>query len=110
MQSLEASPSLLVGFQRSEISPRIESSKDALGYILLGESNSKRGILFLKPSSLLREAGGGRHWENLCLHQEGGILLDVYILLHFLLSHILFSIVSSRTVPEKLSGHELRSQ
>lgn len=35
MQSQEASPSLLVRFQMSEINPRIWSSKDALGYIPL---------------------------------------------------------------------------
>lgn len=72
------------------------------------EIELEKGFIFktLVPAG---GGGGGRHWEELRLDQEGGILLEVGILLHFLLLHILFSI-PSRIVTKKFQRHELRSQ
>lgn len=74
---------------------------------MFSERELEKGFIFktLIPAG---GRGGGRHGEKRCLDQEGGILLDACILLHFLLSHTLFSIIPSRSVTEKLQGHELR--
>lgn len=74
MQSPEASPSLPVEFQRPETNPRMQSSKDDLGYIPLGQGNCQKGYLFLKPSFPLGEGVGEKP------NQEGDILLVVYVL------------------------------
>lgn len=55
---------------------------------MFSERELEKGFIFkiLIPAG---GRGGGRHGEKPCLDQEGGILLDVCILLHFLLSHSL---------------------
>jgi hypothetical protein len=71
MQSLETSPSLPAGFQRSETNPRTKSSKDTLAYIPLGEQLLERDFIF----KTFIPTGGGDWRRNTQekLDEEGGI-------------------------------------
>lgn len=78
MQSLEASPSLPVGFQRPETNPRTQPSKDDLGSISLWDREIAREAFFIFKNAIPTGGGGGTHGET--QGREGGIPRGMYIL------------------------------